>query len=370
MTIGIDGSRAFLARRTGIEEYSFQMIRHLCEALSEADVRLYVRKKLVLEGFRLRFRYPEIPFDLPARWRVVGIFAPRFWTQGGLSLEMLFRPVSALFIPAHTVPIIHPARTVVTVHGLEYEITPEAYSAWERFYMRASIRYSVSSAARVVAVSENTKRDLIRLYGVPEGKISVIGEGYAVPMSQTPVTNTTPFPKPSILFIGRLEARKNVARLVEAFSLLKAEGFPHALILVGKPGYGYGRVRTAIEASAYREAICEPGYVDEETKRALLSEASVFAFPSLYEGFGLPVLEAQAAGTPVVASNTSSLPEVGGEGAVYVDPLSVEDIAAGLRKVLQMSQEESAILRKSAEANVRRFTWKGAAEAVGQLLSV
>src|SRR3989344_4737710 len=124
MIIGIDASRAFLKKRTGIEEYAYQTIRHLRPLLCEPhQVILYVRKKWGWQGGRLRLLLPSIDFELPKNWRVRGIWAPRFWTQGRLSSEMLFgkRP-DVLFVPAHTVPLIHPKNTVVVVHGLEYEM--------------------------------------------------------------------------------------------------------------------------------------------------------------------------------------------------------------------------------------------------------
>ena len=155
MVIGIDASRAFLRRRTGIEEYSYQVIRNLRDAIPEEDrVILYIRSD------------QDVSFDVPRNWRVKKLWAPRFWTQGRLSLEMLFHAPDVLFVPAHTVPVIHPRKTVVTVHGLEYEMFPGAYSFWERLYMRLSIRFSVRVASLVIAVSENRKHDLMLLYGV------------------------------------------------------------------------------------------------------------------------------------------------------------------------------------------------------------
>ena len=180
MFIGIDASRAFLKRRTGIEEYAYQTIKHLRAVIPETDtVVLYVRKKLALEKGRLRMRFPEIDFELPGNWRVRGIWAPRFWTQIALSLEMVRKAPDVLFVPAHTVPLIHPKKTIVTIHGLEYEFCPGAYSFWARLYMRASIRFSCRVAETVISVSQNTKRDVMRLYGVPEERIRVIYEGFS-----------------------------------------------------------------------------------------------------------------------------------------------------------------------------------------------
>src|SRR3989344_505885 len=179
MYIGIDASRAFLKKRTGIEEYAYQTIKHLRSVIPETDtVVLYVRKKLAVRDGWLTIARPEIDFELPKHWSVRGIWAPRFWTQIGLSLEMLFCRPDVLFVPAHTVPLIHPARTVVTIHGLEYEFCPEAYPFLARLYMRLSISFSCRAAETVICVSENTKRDVMRLYKVPEEKIKVVYEGF------------------------------------------------------------------------------------------------------------------------------------------------------------------------------------------------
>jgi glycosyltransferase involved in cell wall biosynthesis len=408
MLIGIDASRAFLKRRTGIEEYAYQTIKHLRTAIPVTDsVVLYVRKKLTLSvipslsrnlvervsfGILLRqsadqndkkqrqslFVIPEIDFELPSNWRICAIWAPRFWTQIGLSLEMLLRAPNVLFVPAHTVPMIRPKSTVVTVHGLEYEFCPEAYSFWARLYMRFFIRYSCRVSDTVICVSENTKRDVMRLYGVPEEKIRVIYEGYnsnfnppaggQISNFQLNPKSKLPISKPYLLFIGRLEERKNIVRILDAFEILKEKyQIPHQLVLVGKPGFGYERIRAKIQDSKFKIHIQELGYVSEEEKWELLRNADTFLFPTLYEGFGIPVLEAQSVGVPVVASNTSSLPEVGGEGAVYVDPLRAESIAEGVQKLLSDKAFRDGIIMKGKE-NTARFGWDGCASKIAGLL--
>ena len=252
MFIGIDASRAFLKRRTGIEEYAYQTIKHLRAVIPETDtVVLYVRKKLALEKGRLRMRFPEIDFELPGNWRVRGIWAPRFWTQIALSLEMVRKAPDVLFVPAHTVPLIHPKKTIVTIHGLEYEFCPGAYSFWARLYMRASIRFSCRVAETVISVSQNTKRDVMRLYGVPEERIRVIYEGF----SQSTVNSqqsTKKHKNPYLLFVGRLEERKNIVRIIEAFETLKKNyAVPHDLVLIGKSGHGYERITASILNSQF-----------------------------------------------------------------------------------------------------------------------
>lgn len=378
MHIGIDASRAFLNRRTGIEEYSYQVIRHLRNELADASVTLYVRKTFSVVNRQPRWTLPEIDFDLPPKWRVKGIWAPRFWTQGGLSLEMLFHSPEVLFVPAHTVPFIHPKRTIVTVHGLEYEFSPESYGFWERLYMRWSIRYSVRSAARVIAVSENTKQDLMRLYRVAGEKVQVVYEGCGQREGEVQgradkgksevILPLTAYPQPYLLFIGRLETRKNIVRMIEAFEQFKEKtGLPHVLVLAGKPGFGYEKIKDHLSKSTYQKTIQEVGYVSEAEKWRLLRSADVFLFPSLYEGFGLPVIEAQSVGTPVITANTSSLPEIAGEGALFIDPLSSEALAGAMETLITDLEKRADIIEKATH-NVSRFSWAQCAQGVAGLM--
>jgi glycosyltransferase involved in cell wall biosynthesis len=260
---------------------------------------------------------------------------------------------------------------------------PGAYSFWERLYMKLSIRFSVRVASRVVAVSENTKRDLMKLYGVPEEKMTVVYEGVSenvkaqmpnpkslsVRQAGNPEPKVQKPEKPYLLFIGRLEERKNVVRIIEAFEILKQEKhIPHELVLVGKPGCGYEKIKNQKSKIKNRDSVIELGYVGEEEKQVLLRGADVLLFPTLYEGFGLPVIEAQAVGVPVVTSDTSSLPEIAGSGAVFVDPMSVESIVAGTLSLLSEGEKRSAILEKGLE-NARRFSWKQCAVSIAAIFS-
>lgn len=369
MVIAIDGSRAFLQQRTGIEEYSYQVIRHLRDELVDAQVIVYIRAN------------QEIDFDLPSNWRIKKLWAPRFWTHIRLSLEMLLHHPDVLFVPAHTVPLIHPDNTVVTIHGLEYEIYPDAYYIWSRIAMRLAIRFSCKVAKTIICVSKNTKRDVIRLYAVLEEKLHVIYEGYdacestldttAVLPIKNEVSARTSLPNtPYILFIGRLEERKNIVRCIKAFEILKSKhGVPHTLFLAGKPGYRYDEIQKALAKSKYRNEIIETGFVSEEEKRILLSNASVFFFATLYEGFGIPVLEAQSFGIPVVTSKTSSLPEIAGNGAILVDPENVAEITDAMHALISNQTLKSDILQKGFD-NVRRFHWQQCASEIAQLLRI
>lgn len=365
MIIGIDASRAFVKTKTGIEEYSYRVIKGLTNCLAQEQVILYLDPRVN------KLKY--IDFDLPDKWRTKFLRAPKFWTQARLSLEMLFDATDVLFVPAHTVPMIHPKNTVVTIHGLEYEFCPGAYSWFEKMYMRWSIRRSCRWASRVIAVSENTKRDLMRLYNVPKEKIEVIYEGYSESDSQFSILNSQKILSDSIskhylLFIGRLEERKNIIGIVEAFEILKKKyDIPHKLILVGKFGFGGEKIKDRVYASEFKNDIILTGYVSDENKFYLLANADVFLFPTFYEGFGLPILEAQSVGTPVVCSDVSSMPEVCGKESVLVDPEDVSSIAEAIHKLISDEDHKNDIIKKGL-ANVKKFSWEKCAKEVGDIL--
>jgi glycosyltransferase involved in cell wall biosynthesis len=366
MTIGIDASRAFVKTKTGIEEYSYQVIKHLRDCLGGQTVILYLDPRVNGKKY--------IDFDLPENWKVKFLRAPKFWTQVRLSLEMLSHPVDVLFVPAHTVPLIHPKNTVVTIHGLEYEFCPKAYSLFERLYMRWSIRKSCQWAKKIISVSENTKKDLMRLYKVPEEKIEVIYEGISSKARFLPsssevlgIPQSQALPK-YLLFVGRLEERKNIFGIVETFELLKKKyNVPHKLILVGKFGFGGEKIKGKIDGSEYKSDIIMTGYVSDEEKYYLLANADVFIFATFYEGFGLPILEAQGAGTPVVTSNISSMPEVAGDSAVLVDPKNPSAIAEAAYKLISNESHKNDIIEKGYK-NVKRFSWEKCAREVSSLL--
>jgi glycosyltransferase involved in cell wall biosynthesis len=391
MKIGIDGSRAFIKQRTGIEEYSYQVIKNLRNKLDGHQVVLYVRKNQLVD------------FDLPNNWKIKIIDWSRLWTQAGLSLEMLRRPVDALFVPAHTVPWIHPKKTIVTVHGLEYEVLPQAYSFWERVYMRFSIRNSCRWAKTIVSVSQNTKQDLIKLYGVSEDKIRVVYEGYAADAKSPVSTQTNALSsrggqisnfesnhnfeikkleiqskfnppaggqnyKPYLLFIGRLEERKNIIGIVKAFEILKEKyHIEHKLVLAGRGGHGFKNIEEMINDSKYAEDIIQLGFVPDENKFELIAQADIFLFPTFYEGFGIPILEAQSVGVPVVTSSVSSMPEVAGESAILVDPRRPDRIASGVQGLLSNKSLRDAIIEKG-HVNARRFSWDDCAQNLANII--
>ncbi|MDD5627223.1 MAG: glycosyltransferase family 1 protein [Patescibacteria group bacterium] len=377
MLIGIDASRGFLKKRTGVEEYSYQIVKALIKVDSQNQYILYLNGQENEEVAR--------GIVWPSNFKLKNIPFPRLWVHLALCIAAWRDKLDVLFIPAQAMPIFYPRETVVTLHGLEYEHYPESYSAWRRFYLRWTTRFSLKHAAKIIAVSENTKKDLIKMYGGDAEKIKVVYHGFSVsaPTSSflpaqgrgsvrtpsiSPLERGSEFPllskegsrevlNPFLLSIGRLEKRKNIINLIKTFELLKGDGFRGELVLVGKPGYGYSEIKKAILSSPDQKDIIEKGYVPEEEKWQILQSAAVFIFPSFYEGFGMPLLEAFAADVPVAASNTSSLPEIGGDACVYFNPENVDDIARKIREVLASNNLRQDLIQKG-QTRLANFSWQ------------
>lgn len=342
MKIGIDASRAFLDERTGTEEYSHELLRHLAKINCNHQFFLYLRKGA------------KIDFELPSNFFPREIEGDFLWTQFHLSLELLHHKVDALFVPSHTVPLFHPKRTVVTVHGLEYKHCPECYPARDRILTDMNTFLSLSFAKRIIAPSENTKRDIENFYSIDPRGIRVIRHGINMPVGGAQEKDTGEL---DILFIGRLEKRKNVTGIVRAFDLFmkkvdEAAGGSGAnirLILAGKKGFGYGEIEDAIARSPHKGNILLPGYVTAAQKRELYSQADVFIFPSFYEGFGMPVWEAMSYGVPVICSANSSTEEIAGGAAMLVDPRDTEKICEALTTLCCNEEERKRLIAKGFE---------------------
>jgi glycosyltransferase involved in cell wall biosynthesis len=346
MHIGIDASRATAARRTGTESYAFHLIRALLAEAASHSVTLY-------------FRNPPRPglFD-GGRARVIPF--PRLWTHARLSWELLAaspRP-AVLFVPAHVAPLIHPLPTVVTVHDLGYRYFPDAHPLGQRLYLDCSTRFSVRAAAHVIADSEATRRDLVRLYRAPADKITVVYPGRDEALRKVdpgPVRAKYGLPEAYLLHVGTLQPRKNLLRLIQA---VDRQPSTVTLVLAGRAGWLSGPILAAARAQGDRVRVLD--YVPAEDLAGLYSGARAFVFPSLYEGFGFPVLEAMACGLPVICSDTSSLPEIAGDAALRVNPLDTNALAEALAR-LWMDDSLRAALIEKGYTQVRKFSWVKAA---------
>ncbi len=354
-TIGIDASRMAMARRTGTEQYT----THLLEAmvpLEQERLVLYFNRPLTprpkwLAGATVR----EIPF-------------PRLWTHLRLSWEMVRRPPELLFVPAHVLPPLRPRRTVVTIHDLGYLFFPRAHPPRRRLELHLSTGWNARVATRVIAISQATKDDLVRHYHISPDKVRVVYHGVEErfrPTDDPAARARYDLPERYLLYLGTLQPRKNLERVVQAYAGLPADTPP--LVLAGAPGWYFERISAAIASLGLGRRVLLPGYVADDDVPAVLSGAAMLLYPSLYEGFGLPALEAMACGVPVLTSRTSSLPEVVGDAALLVDPLSVPEIAAAAQRLLSDDVLRGDLVRRGRE-RARLFTWdRCARETMGVL---
>ncbi len=356
MLIGIDASRATGLHRTGTETYSLRLIRALLALPSPHHFRLYTNAAAPTGLF-----WDE---PAPANVELRAIPLPRLWTHLRLSLETLLHPPDVLFVPAHVLPLLHPRRSVVTVHDLGYLYFPDAHRPADRRYLAWSTAWNTRRATLVLADSEATRNDLVSAYHVEPARLRVVYLGLGEvedgrPMPENGRAARAPDARPYFLYVGTLQPRKNLERVVAAFARLAAlpELDGVQLVLAGRRGWLYDSLFAQVDGLGLAGRICFPGYVAEDDLPSLYAGALAFVFPSLYEGFGLPVLEAQAYGVPILTANNSSLPEVAGDAALLVDPHDVDAIAAAMLRLATDAELRQELIRKGLE-NVKRFSWE------------
>jgi glycosyltransferase involved in cell wall biosynthesis len=364
-SIGIDYTAAF-HQTAGIGRYSRELVRAVATASLEIDApqfRLFVADAgKAVQPHLPSANFTWCPTRLTERW------LSRLWYRLRLPLriENWTGPLDLFHATDFFLPPVRPGtRTMVTVHDLSFVRLPETVMPGMTNHLNQWVRHSVKRADHVIAVSEATRQDLIELYQTPPEKISVLYHG--VTTDFRPVIERDRLSavrqkyhlgqQPFILSVGTIQPRKNYQRLIQAFAALDPA---LTLVIVGSRGWNYADVFGEVTRQNVAERVHFLGHVADADLPALYSAASLFVYPSLYEGFGLPVLEAMACGTPVVASNQSALPEVVGEAGLLVDPGDVEAIAAAMSRVLA----DTTLSRHLAQAGQVRaacFTWPGMA---------
>ena len=405
MIIGIDASRALRAKRTGTERYSLEIIRHLL-ALPEANehtwflyvdctpeqaverdiVQLFANPASVYatssansEGTRKDAAKPEngLPEilqlealqskNVQLRW----LPRRRMWTHRSLAAEVVGNRPDVLFVPAHVLPFRLPIKrlppSVVTIHDMGYRYYPTAHTLRQRLYLDWSTRWSATAATQLIAISQATANDLEHFYATPQEKVHVVYEATEKIKTVTPselalLRSRYHLKRPYALYVGTIQPRKNLQRLIQAYlQLFRHEAPSWDLVLAGKAGWLSQSLYEEAQNAGFADRIHFPGYVPEADLPALLSGARFFCFPSLFEGFGLPILESQSYGVPVMTASNSSLPEIAGDAAILVDPTDVDEIAQAM---LQLSQDEDlrARLIAAGRENVKRFSWEKAAK--------
>jgi len=314
---------------------------------------------------------------LPTSRPVVRIF----WEQGVQPFALQKERVDLLHALAFVTPLLSPCPAVVTIYDLSFILYPDSFKRAKCFYLSLFTRLSAGKARRVIAISQSTQRDVVRLLGVPPDKVEVVYCGLDEafrPLDEDRVAafrSKRGLPERFILFVGTIEPRKNVTRLIEAFATLRpcdpatlrpCDPATLKLVIGGAKGWFYEDVFARVEELGLEDKVMFPGYIPASELPLWHNAAELFVYPSLYEGFGLPPLEAMACGTPVVAANTSSLPEVVGQAGLTVDPLDVEGLAEAMRRALG----DEALRQEMRERGLQRakgFSWTKTAQETVQV---
>lgn len=359
MRIGIDARKLNRQIRTGIEEYSFHLIRNLLELDTRNEYVLYFdQSPLPALGSVMRLNRAVIQVipmpKSPVLW--AGLALPLHIWQSQLKPDVLFMPV-------HYAPWFDTTRLAVTAYDLIFDHLGLA----KQFFHEALIRMAMVRAQKIIAISHATRNDLIEKLSVSQNKIVVVHLGYddqvfhkrySVTETDTVLSRYCLQDDGFILYCGTLQPRKNLIRLIEAYALLRQRNeINHRLVLVGKAGWSVAALHRRIDELGLQEHVVLTGYLPAKEVAWLMNRTAVFVFPSLYEGFGIPLLEAMACGAPVVTSQTSSMPEVVERAALLVDPYDVNQIANAIGQVLADANLRDR-MRSSGLERVREFSWQ------------
>jgi len=363
MRILIDTTQIPL-RRTGVGLYAEHLIQKLIPILQLQD-RLFVLvqdddvyiRQLVAAHANLS------PIPISSRL-FRNKLALTIYEQCVLPWIVLDRRIDLVHSLHYTFPLLCHCSRVVTIHDMTHSLWPEMHTFGRRVAMSFFSKMALRHAEGVLFVSASTQRDAERLFGSGRNlrNVTPLAVDHAMfediqPETIAETLSRIGIERPYILFLGTLEPRKNVVRLIEAFELVGQKHSQHKLVIAGKLGWHYAAVLEAIERSPLRKRIHRLGYVATEDKAPLIAGCDLLVYPSLYEGFGLPVLEGMAAGVPVITGNVSSIPEVTGDAAVLIDPSSVEQLSIAMDSVLS-DHNYSDWLRRAGKEQAHRFSWE------------
>lgn len=345
-------------RRAGIHQYIYQLLSHLPACSEDFAFTVYANHTADLpHTSHMDFNATRLPTERP----LIRIL----WEQLLWPPAIRKERADLLHSMAFVTPLWRPCPAVVTVYDLSFFYYPERYPAFRRLYLNSQTRRSCRSACRVVAISESGRRDIHRLYGVPLSRIDVVQPGVAEIYYERPPAEVEAFrrreelPEQFLLHVGTLQPRKNLLVLLEALAKMNRPEL--LLVFVGGKGWYYEEIFARVKALKLEEQVRFTGYVPDETLPLWYNAAAIFVFPSLYEGFGMPVLEAIACGTPVIAADTSSIPEVVGDAARLFAPHDVDTLAGHIQTMLD-NPDAMASMRKHGLEQARQFSWANSAE--------
>ncbi len=365
MRIGINGYEAVVSRfgndpktnlpiRVGSAEVCFELLVELSKIDSKNEYIIYLPVKPTA----------DLPQEHP-NWKYKVVKGARLWTLMALNEAANKDKLDVFFNPTHYAPLFLNCPLVISILDVSYKYFPELFKKKDLYKLSLWGKFSVKKASSIITISGSSKDDIMKEYGVSEAKISIIPVGIKEiikeKMNKVSFLKKYSIENPYILFVGTLQPRKNVERLIEAFSKLKNTDID--LVLVGKKGWQYENILKAPEKFGVSSRVDFLHNVSNEDLPLFYENAVCFVLPSLYEGFGLPVLEAMKYGCPVATSDVSSLPEAGGDAAVYFDPEDVDSISTKLAELVDNKELRSKLVQKGY-AHIKKFSWEKSAEQV------
>lgn len=366
MLIGIDGNEANVEKRVGIGQYAFELLKQFEEfRIQNLEFRIYLKNK----------QRKDLPKEREGWWYRI-VRPKKLWTQVGLPLDLyLHKPrPDVFFTPTHYAPRFSPVPTAISIMDLSYEFYPQLFKKSDLYQLKNWTAYSARKAKKIFTISKASKDDIIKVYNASEDKVVVTYPGIkkssirelsdkAQSSNMSEIKNKFGISEKYILFVGTLQPRKNVVRLIEAFAriLKEAKDKNLELVLVGKRGWLYEEILEAPKKFNIEENVKILEFVNDEDLQLLYKNAICFVLPSLYEGFGLPVLEAMVNGCPVITSNVSSLPEAGGDAALYFDPKNVDDMVKKISPLLNNEKLRKEMIEKGYK-QAKKFTWEKTAK--------
>ena len=363
MLIAVDGFEGSAKHPVGVGRFEVELLKEMARVDLENSYRIYTPSTPNSEMPRLSAKW---------KYKIPPIY--KLWSQVSLPSMLFFdRPKpDVFFAPVHYAPRYCPSPYVVGIMDLSFLFYPELFKKTDLYKLKNWTEYSVKAAKAVIAISNSTKNDILKAYSIEPDMVHVVYPGIRNEpkkiMENDTVLSKYDIKGEYILYVGTLQPRKNIERLIEAFKILKKDLPTLKLVIVGKKGWLYDSIFEKVRSENLVDSIIFTGYVTEDELATLYHKALCFCLVSLYEGFGFPVLEAMREGVPVVASNTSSLPELVEKAGVLVNPEDAKDIARGIKSILIMNTKERKSLIEKGFEQVKKFTWENAARQTIQIL--
>lgn len=363
--IGIDGNEANVNNRVGSNIYAFEILRGIKNLDKEDKFEIYLREKPL----------PDLPKE-DNKWKYK-VFGPKkFWTQFALPLRLFLqsKKPDVFFTPGHYAPRFCPVPSVISILDTSYLLFPNYFKKRDLIQLKLWTSYSINNAKKIITISNSTKKDIVKYYKINRDKITVIYPGYdedrfnqnLSSVKTSGILEKYKINKPFILFVGTIQPRKNLIRLIDAYKNISKKNKDINLVIAGKMGWLYDRI--VDEVNKNNSNIKLVGYVEDKDLPFLYKEARCFVLPSLYEGFGIPAVEAMAVGCPVIVSNVSSLPEIVEDAGIAIDPIDTKSIKEGIERALNLKEEEKNILIAKGLQRAKLFSWEKCAEDTLKIL--